>query len=230
MTRDQVFAIVKWLYKHLVHVVIENEDQIPKEGPCIITLNHLSRLDFPALVMLERCDDVYCVAADSYKNYPVFGKFITDADMIWIDRTKADFTAMKRMLSVLKEGKMLALAPEGTRSKTKSLLEGKEGVTLVASKTRVPLVSMSIIGSEKWIDAFKHFHRPRIVLRFGPAFQLPPIDPDNREESLRSATDEVMCRIAAMLPEEYRGFYKDYPRVKELQVEWKATGGLILPE
>lgn len=230
MTRDQVFAIVKWLYKHLVHVVIENEDQIPKEGPCIITLNHLSRLDFPALVMLERCDDVYCVAADSYKNYPVFGKFITDADMIWIDRTKADFTAMKRMLSVLKEGKMLALAPEGTRSKTKSLLEGKEGVTLVASKTRVPLVSMSIIGSEKWIDAFKHFHRPRIVLRFGPAFQLPPIDPDNREESLRSATDEVMCRIAAMLPEEYRGFYKDYPRVKELQAEWKAAGGLILPE
>jgi 1-acyl-sn-glycerol-3-phosphate acyltransferase len=203
---------------------------MPKEGPVILTLNHLSRLDFPALIMMERYNDIYCVAADSYKKYPVFGKFITDSDMIWIDRTKADFAAMKRAMTVLKEGKVLALAPEGTRSKTKALLQGKEGVTLMASKSRAPLVSLSVIGSEKWMDEIKHFRKPKIILRLGPVFQLPPIDPDNREESLRAATDEVMCRIAANLPEEYRGFYKDYPRVKELQEEWRARGDMILPE
>lgn len=230
MTRDQVFRIVKWLYTHLTHIVIENEDQLPKEGPCIITLNHLSRLDFPALIMLERYNDIYCVAADSYRNFPVFGKFINDSDMIWIDRTKADFAAMKRAMTILKEGKILALAPEGTRSKTQALLQGKEGVTLMASKSRAPLISLSIIGSEKWMDAIKRFRKPKIILRFGPVFSLPPIDPDNREESLRSATDEVMCRIAAMLPEKYHGFYRDNPRVKELQNEWKDRGDLIMPE
>ena len=230
MTRDQVFKVVRWLYKHLTHVTVENEHLMPKDGPVIITLNHLSRLDFPALIMLERYNDIYCVAADSYRNFPVFGKFINDSGMIWIDRTKADFAAMKRIMTELKNGNIIALAPEGTRSKTQSLLEGKEGVTLIASKSRVPLISMGVIGTEKWMDTFKHFHKPRITLRFGPTFELPRIDPDNREESLRDATDEVMCRIAALLPDHYHGFYKDNPRIRELREEWTSRGDMILPE
>jgi 1-acyl-sn-glycerol-3-phosphate acyltransferase len=59
---------------------------------------------------------------------------------------------------------------------------------------------------------------------------LPKIDPENREKSLRESTDEVMCRIAAMLPESYRGFYKDFPRVKELLSEWKSIPQLKIPQ
>ena len=230
MTRDQVFRIVKWLYVHLTHVTVENEELMPKEGPVIITLNHLSRLDFPALIMLERYNDIYCVAADSYRNFPVFGKFINDSNMIWIDRTKADFAAMKRIMTELKNGNIIALAPEGTRSKTQALLQGKEGVTMIASKTHMPLISAAMIGTEKWMDAIKHFRKPRITIRLGPTFDVPRIDPDNREESLRAATDEVMCRIAALLPERYHGFYQGNPRIKELQEEWRARGDMILPE
>ena len=230
MNRAQVFRIVKWLYNNLTHVTVENEHLMPKEGPVIITLNHLSRLDFPALIRLERYNDIYCVAADKYRNFPIFGKFINDSDMIWIDRTKADFTAMKRIMTELKNGKIIALAPEGTRSKTQALLQGKEGVTLIASKTHVPLVSLSIIGTEKWNDEIKHFRKPRITIRLGPVYHLPAIDPDNREESLRKATDEVMCRIAANLPDHYHGFYKDNPRIKELREEWRARGDMIVPE
>lgn len=230
MNRAQIFRMMKWLYNNLTHVTLENEELMPKEGPCIITVNHLSRLDFPALITLERYNDIYCVAADSYRSFPIFGKIISDADMIWIDRTKADFAAMKRIMTVLKEGKVIALAPEGTRSKTKSLLQGKEGVTMIASKMHVPLVSVAIIGTEKWINSIKHFHKPKITLRLGPAYYLPAIDPDNREASLRSATDEVMCRIAALLPNEYHGFYKDNPRIAELREEWKSRGDIILPK
>ena len=230
MTRDQVFRIVKWLYRHFTHVIIENEDQLPAEGPCIITLNHNSRLDFPALIELKRYNDVYAVADDKYKNYPVFGKMISDSDMIWIDRTKADFAAMKRAMAVLKEGKLLTLAPEGTRSRNGQLLQAKEGVVLMASKSRAPVISLSITGTEAFMKDFLHFRKPVITLRFGPVYSMPAIDPDNREASLRAAADEVMCRIAAMLPERYRGFYKDYPRVKELYEEFKARGDLKMPE
>ena len=108
--------------------------------------------------------------------------------------------------------------------------EGKEGVTLIASKSRVPLISMAVIGTEKWMDTIKHLHKPRITLRFGPAYELPRIDPDNREESLRAATDEVMCRIAALLPDHYHGFYSDNPRISELREEWASRGDMILPE
>ena len=58
MTRDQVFRIFKWLYDHFAHVTVENEDQLPDEGPCIVTLNHNSRIDFPALIMIRRYNDI----------------------------------------------------------------------------------------------------------------------------------------------------------------------------
>ena len=61
--------------------------------------------------------------------------------------------------------------------------------------------------------------RSHIVARAGKAFTLPPITGKEREQALQDETDEIMCRIAAMLPENYRGFYADHPRLKELLEE-----------
>ena len=126
MNRAQVFRMVKWLYNNLTHVTVENEHLMPKEGACIITLNHLSRLDFPALIQLERYNDIYCVAADTYRSFPIFGKIISDSDMIWIDRTKADFTAMKRIMTELRNGKIIALAPKGPAPKHRHYSRAKK--------------------------------------------------------------------------------------------------------
>jgi 1-acyl-sn-glycerol-3-phosphate acyltransferase len=62
----------------------------------------------------------------------------------------------------------------------------------------------------------RHFRRPYLKLQFGKPFCLPPIDRKNREEQLQRNTDEIMCRIAAMLPEKYWGVYQDHPRLAEL--------------
>jgi 1-acyl-sn-glycerol-3-phosphate acyltransferase len=61
-----------------------------------------------------------------------------------------------------------------------------------------------------------HFQRPEITVRFGKAFDLPPIPRENRDEAMQQNTTEVMCQIAALLPEKYRGFYKNHPRVGEI--------------
>jgi 1-acyl-sn-glycerol-3-phosphate acyltransferase len=50
----------------------------------------------------------------------------------------------------------------------------------------------------------------------GTPFSLPPLKGTDREAELKKDTDEIMCRIAAMLPPEKRGFYADHPRTKEL--------------
>lgn len=230
MTREQVYTFMRNGYKLLTRITKINEEFLPTEGPFILTTNHMSRFDFPAFVVLDRCWDVYCVAADSYKTFPVFGKMLEAAGTIWIDRSKMDFTAMKKAIQVLKDGKILALSPEGTRSRNAQLLEGKEGVTLIASKSRVPICTVSLTGTENAAEELKHFRRPQITMRFSPPFMLPEIDRENREASTRAATDEIMCRIAAMLPTSYRGFYKDHPRVAELTEEWKKIPGLSLPE
>jgi 1-acyl-sn-glycerol-3-phosphate acyltransferase len=58
--------------------------------------------------------------------------------------------------------------------------------------------------------------RPHLYVRFGTPFTLPLLDRKSREASLQCNTDEIMCRIAAMLPEMYRGVYAQHPRLKEL--------------
>jgi 1-acyl-sn-glycerol-3-phosphate acyltransferase len=83
-----------------------------------------------------------------------------------------------------------------------------------------PLLPVGISGSfdEIFFDQLKHLRRPHVTVSIGPRFTLPPLPSGNqgRDEALKADTDEIMCRIAALLPEEYRGFYADHPRLKEL--------------
>jgi 1-acyl-sn-glycerol-3-phosphate acyltransferase len=120
----------------------------------------------------------------------------------------------------MKQGEVLVITPEGTRSKVGHLIEGKPGVSYLAVKMGYPLVPVGIAGTwdEIFFDQLKHFHRPHINIHIGPMFNLPPLPPESqgRDEALKADTDEIMCRIAAQLPEENRGFYADHPRLHEL--------------
>jgi 1-acyl-sn-glycerol-3-phosphate acyltransferase len=140
--------------------------------------------------------------------------------MVWMDRTTTDFAAMRDALNQLRQGAIVGIAPEGTRSREfRGLLEGKPGAALMASRASVPIVPVGIIGSEKINAHFLKLKRPPVTVRVGEAYMLPEIDQDDRQGWLARNTDEIMCRIAALLPAEYRGFYKDHPRLKELLAE-----------
>jgi len=71
-------------------------------------------------------------------------------------------------------------------------------------------------GTENTIRSWMRLRRPRIEIRIGRPFRLPPVDPDERGASLRHNADEVMCRLAALLPPAYQGHYRDHPRLREL--------------
>ena len=77
-------------------------------------------------------------------------------------------------------------------------------------------------GDKEVVERFKHFKRLNVVIHVGPVFTLPPLDSKNRDEQLASYTEEIMCRIAAELPESYRGIYADHPRLHELLAEKAA--------
>ena len=69
---------------------------------------------------------------------------------------------------------------------------------------------------EKVFHELKRFRRPRVTIRYGELFHLPSLDRGDRSNSLKRNTDEIMCRIAALLPPAYRGFYTKHPRLQEL--------------
>lgn len=195
---------------------VEGLENIPSSGGCILATNHLSRIDTPFLFISVNREDLSALVADKYRFNPLFALFVKVSDSIWINREIADFQAIRAGLDKIRKGCLLGIAPEGTRSRIGELIQAKNGVALLAEKANVPILPVAISGTESAMYKIRHFQKPLIHARFGPAFQLPSVDRSNREESLTRNTDEIMCRIAAMLPEEFRGFYKAHPRTLEL--------------
>jgi 1-acyl-sn-glycerol-3-phosphate acyltransferase len=220
MKRPTLFAIIRICVKILTKTEFIDAHYVPPmggpEAAVLLATNHMSRLDIPLLMMVPGRTDVICLAADKYKQYRLFKYILEASGSIWLDRNKADFTAMRVAAERLRQGVALGIAPEGTRSEVGALLEGKPGAVLLANKAGVPIVPIGIAGTENGTRMLKSLKRPHIVIRFGPPFTLPPIDRDDREAWLKQSTDEIMCRIAALLPSQYHGFYAGHPRLLEL--------------
>jgi len=160
--------------------------------------------------------DITALVTDKYQSYAFFRWFTNTAGGIWIDRTQADFGAFRQAVEVIKAGQALGIAPEGTRSTTASIQEGKEGTALLAVRTRTAVVPVAIEGTEVAVDQMKRLRRPRVVIHFGKPLPPPELSRDNREEIMQRFTVEIMCQMAAMLPPSYHGFYSNHPRLKEI--------------
>jgi 1-acyl-sn-glycerol-3-phosphate acyltransferase len=216
MKRETLQAICRFLLTRLARVEYSGLEHLPSDGAIIVATNHMSRMDTLYLFINPARPDITALVADKYKKYPIFNWILDVGGVIWLDRSKADFGAFRLAADVLKNGVSLGIAPEGTRSTTGQLIEGKQGTALLALKAGVPIVPVGIAGSEVYFRRLLTLRRPNLRLTFGPPIHLPPLDRNNREESLQKMTDEIMCRIAILLPPQYWGFYRDHPRLKEM--------------
>ena len=211
-------ALVRLLFNLIAHVEASGYEHLPTEGNFVIATNHLGIIDAPmAFYALDRWD-LFVLIAEKWKRNAFFkwlGKYF---NFIYIDRFNSDIKALRKVMKLMEEGNNLVIAPEGTRSRVGSLIEGKPGVSYLATRLGQPIVPVAIAGTEDKVifDNLKHLRRSHVSLTAGPAFTLPPLPKENRDEVLKQYTDEIMCRIAIMLPEKYWGVYKDHPRLKEL--------------
>jgi 1-acyl-sn-glycerol-3-phosphate acyltransferase len=208
--------IIKWLFKLLTRVEVSGLENVPDEGGLILAVNHFSRIDAPLLYVVMKRTDFTGLAADKYKNYPFIRFIVETVGGIWINREDADFRALREALDYVKSGGILGIAPEGTRSKTSGLLHAKTGVAYLVNKAKTPVLPVAIYGTGDALRKLMRLQRPRMYVRIGKLLHMPEIDRHDRESGLRKNTDEIMCHIAAMLPEMYRGEYRDHPRLKEL--------------
>jgi 1-acyl-sn-glycerol-3-phosphate acyltransferase len=203
-------------FRIFIRLTVTGIENIPREGGCLLTGNHLDIIDAPLFFCLIPRDDATGLAALKHRRNPLFRFVVESAKGIWIDRTRPDFQALKTARTHLKNGGLLGLAPEGTRSENHALIIAKPGVAFLADKSNATILPSCIIGSENSLKKIFTLQRPKVRVQFGEPFHLPPLDRKDRESSLRRNTDEIMCRIAALLPIAYRGVYADHPRLKEL--------------
>jgi len=196
-------------------------EKLPLSGAYAIASNHLGRLDAIFVYHFLARRDIILMVAEKYKDLPVIPWLVKQMDAIWVDRFNADFGAIRTALKRLQQGWVLVLAPEGTRSKTGALNEGRPGISYMAAKAGVPIYPVAICGSEdkNVLAHMRRLKRTRVFVEVGDPFTLPPLPNKDRDAALQEYTDEIMCQIAALLPPEYRGVYSDHPRLQELLKE-----------
>ncbi|MCL4804674.1 MAG: 1-acyl-sn-glycerol-3-phosphate acyltransferase [Anaerolineae bacterium] len=187
-------------------------------GGFIIVGNHVGRLEAFLVILLAKRDDVVLILAEKYKKYAFWRYVARKVDGIWVNRFDADFAALRAVLKRLENGEVLAVAPEGTRSPTATLLPGKPGAAYLAAKSGLPVIPIGVVGTEDQVvkHRLKRFQRLDITARIGVPYTLPPMPRQGRDEWLQAQTDDMMCRIAALLPPDHRGVYADHPRLLEL--------------
>lgn len=216
MMRSVLRFIFKHLFGALTRLTVDGLENIPKKGGCLLTINHLGIVDAPILFGLIKRNDFTGLVAKKHQKTPVVNWIVYRANGIWIDREGLDMAAIKACQAFLDEGGMLGIAPEGTRSDTHQLIAAKPGVAFLAARAEVPIVSVAISGTEASLEKILRLKRPKVNIKIGKPFYLPPIDRQDRAGSLKRNTDEIMCRIAALLPPGYRGVYANHPRLWEL--------------
>jgi len=212
------------LIKLLSRSTAEGLENLPDSGAFLLAGNHMSMVDIPLGFAFLGDPNIRGWAAAKWSSHPLFAPIVHVGGGVFIRRGEVDRSSLREAIDWLKSGKPFALSPEGTRSRNGALQRGKTGAAYLAAEADVIVVPMGIIGTDRaFRTLFLKFRRPKLTLRIGEPFKLAPLDENLRSASLRENTDEIMCRIANLLPSRYWGYYADYPRLMDLQKTQSAT-------
>jgi 1-acyl-sn-glycerol-3-phosphate acyltransferase len=209
--------VVKAILRLIARVEIVGIENLPSGG-FVIASNHIGRLDAAlAYFVLDRAD-IIMVVAEKYEKYAIFRWLVRLTNGMFVDRYNADIHAIRETLRRLQQGQVFTITPEGTRSRSGNLIEAKPGAIYLAWKAGVPVLPVAVTGTEDTVvvERLKHFKRLKVRIVAGKPFTLPKeVKGRERDSIMEHYTDEVMCRIAVLLPPERRGVYADHPRLKE---------------
>jgi 1-acyl-sn-glycerol-3-phosphate acyltransferase len=222
-----VRGIVALLLRLLSRLRIEGQENIPHQGPFILATNHIHWLDSP-LVAVVFPYRAYVFAADKWAKHWLLGPLFTSLGAIWVRRGEVDRQALRQALELLRGGGVLGMAPEGTRSKTGGLQPGRTGAAYLAFRAGVPILPVATTGQEKVLPALRRLRRATVRVLIGAPFYPPPVEGKASGAEIQAFTDEIMVHLAAMLPPEYRGVYRDVADqrpdlVQAYRTEFNAT-------
>ena len=211
LTRPLVRGVLRLLFYVLSPVNITGKKNVPLHTPYIAAINHVSLFEAPFIGAFWP-EQLEVIGASDVWDRPGQNILARMWGGIPVHRGDYDRAALEGVLSALRAGLPLLIAPEGGRSHAAGLRKAKPGIAYITEHTGLEVIPVGIVGTTEdfWQKASKG-KRPKLEMRIGKSIQLPPVEGKgaDRRESRQSNADLVMRHIAGLLPEEYRGVYAD---------------------
>jgi 1-acyl-sn-glycerol-3-phosphate acyltransferase len=198
----------------------EQLKRIPWRGPLIIVANHVNFLETPLIFVRMRPRPVTGFAKAEWWRNAFVRRLFDMWGAIPLRRGEADVDAFRLALKALKDGKIMVLAPEGTRSGTGQLKRGQPGVALLALRSGAPVLPVGLHGYEHLWRNMARLRRTDFRVVIGRPFRVRPVSGRVTSETRQAIADQIMYQIASLLPDRYRGEYADRSRASESHLEF----------
>ena len=184
--------------------------KVPQNGPLIYYTNHTGTVEAPIMFthLQPRPKVTGYSKVENFDNW-FLNLIFSLWDIIPLRRGEVDMEAMRKGIEALKNGYILGIAPEGTRSKDGKLQRAHGGMVMLALHSGTPLQPAAHWGGEDFGSNLKHLKRTNFTIRVGPIFYLDPHGEKVTKEIRQAMTDEMMYELAKLLPEDLRGEYAD---------------------
>ena len=195
---QKVVLKITWLVsvgiaRSYFRATVIGRENVPATGAFIISPNHRSNLDSPAVALVTK-RRLRFMGKESLWKRKWSAWYFTAAGGFPVERATADRAALNACLDVLERGEPLVLFPEGTRQSGPVITEMFDGPAWLASRAQVPILPVGIGGSETMMGKGAKFPRPsKLAVVIGEPIPAPPRGPSGRVP--RAAVREVTVQL-----------------------------------
>jgi 1-acyl-sn-glycerol-3-phosphate acyltransferase len=213
--RPRFYYFANWfmrqVFKVILRLELRGQENIPLAGPVILAISHSSFID-PLIAGAYSSRDVVPMAKIEAFDIPLIGLAIRLYGAFPVRRGEVDMSAVKTALRVLLAGYGLIIAPEGHRSESGALQQGREGAIILSLRSGAPIVPVAVWGGKQFWKNLKRFRRTDINCFCGEPVLPALMGTKPTRERVAAMSDELMLRIAAMMPAELHGHYAGWDK------------------
>ena len=191
---------------------VVGRENVPLTGSLILAANHVHVLD-PFFLAFGFPRWINFMAKEELFRSPFLRPYLRWAGSFSIRRggkIREKQEVLKNAADALERGSMLGVFPEGSRSRDGRLRKAKPGCAVIASQTGAPILPVGVVGTDRIKGINWLWKRPGIVVNIGKPFTLPPTHGKASKSQRQLLTTRIMTEIAALLPPEYQGAYREH--------------------
>ena len=196
-----IVALIRLVVRIFTRTHVHGRDRIPAVGGLLVVANHVSDADPFVLVSVFPRPLTFMTKVELFRHWHARALARWTQAAFPVRRGQVDIGAVKDALSYLRRGAAVVVFPEGTRQR-EGLGAAHPGVAYLATRSKCPVLPVGIIGTEGAISFGGLLRRPIVDVRIGHPFTVESSMPVDGQ------ADEIMARVAELLPEERRGVYR----------------------